>query len=293
MTSQADTPASHTTNPMVLPDDLPLPENDGAAGHLAGLRLPSLALQATSGELVDLSVLPGRTVVYAYPMTGIPNVALPRGWNDIPGARGCTPQTLAFRDQKDAIAALGAKVFGLSTQTPAYQKELSDRLTLSFSILSDAAFRLTDALRLPTMIVEDMRLLKRLTLILNNGVIEHVFYPVFPPDKAALEVIAWLRANAAIAATDIAPETGAVIYTTAHCPHCKAAKALLAEKAIAFVEIDVGDDAMRANEMVNRSGGQHTVPQIFFGRQHIGGADALRALAQAGKLDTMLQGEKT
>jgi peroxiredoxin len=180
---------------MLLPDNLPRPEDDGGADHLTGMRMPSLDLRATSGEMVDLSGRSGRTVVYAYPMTGVPDVELPAGWNDIPGARGCTPQALAFKDQKDIISALGAEVFGLSTQTPEYQKELSDRLGLSFAILSDTEFKLTEALRLPTMMVEGMRLLKRLTLIVNTGTIEHVFYPVFPSTRAPIDVIDWLHQN--------------------------------------------------------------------------------------------------
>ena len=177
--------AQQTTNPMALPENLPRPEDDGGADHLTGMQMPSLSLPATSGELVDLSMLLGRTVVYAYPMTGVPNVELPTGWNDIPGARGCTPQTVSFQSERDVFAALGVAIFGLSTQTPEHQKELSDRLGLSFPILSDAGFKLTETLRLPTMTVEGMRLIRRLTLVINGGVVEHVFYPVFPPDNTS------------------------------------------------------------------------------------------------------------
>jgi peroxiredoxin len=211
--------AQHTTNPMTLPDNLPRPEDDGGADHLTGMRVPSLTLRATSGALVDLSTLPGRTVVYAYPMTGVPNVELPPGWNDIPGARGCTPQTLSFQSQKGVIAALGAEVYGISTQTPEYQKELSDRLDLSFAILSDAEFKLTEALRLPTMTVEGMRLIKRLTLVINDGTLEHVFYPVFPPDRATADVVAWLRDHPTNGSVQMADGLGVLIYTTAHCPY--------------------------------------------------------------------------
>lgn len=274
----------HATDPMVLPDDLPRPENDGGADHLAGLRMPGLALQATSGQPVDLSTLPGRIVLYAYPMTGVPNLALPQGWNAIPGARGCTPQTLSFQAETDVFAAFGVAVFGLSTQTPAYQKELSDRLGLSFAILSDAEFRLTEALGLPTMTVEGMRLLKRLTLIVRDGVIEHVFYPVFPPNRSAAEVIGWLRDHAAGA-----PASGGVlIYATSHCPHCRAAKALLSGKGVAFTEIDVDRDPEAARAMVAASGGRRTVPQVFIGQDHVGGADELQALDRSGQLDAML-----
>jgi GrxC family glutaredoxin len=279
--------ASHqTTNPHHLPDDLPRPVDDGGADHLTGTPMPSVTLRATTGELVDLSTLPGRTVVYAYPMTGVPGVELPPGWTDIPGARGCTPQTLSFQAEKDVFAALGATIFGLSTQTTDYQKELSDRLGLSFPILSDAEFKLTDALRLPTMIVEGMRLTKRLTLIIKDGMIEHVFYPVFPPNKSAGEVIAWLQAN-----TVRAPSSGVLIYTTAECPYCKAAKALLTEKGVAFTELDVGRDPEAAKAMVARSGGQRTVPQVFIGSIYVGGADKLQAFNESGRLDAILAGQ--
>lgn len=155
---------------MNLPDDLPSPEDDGGARHLTGTKMPSIPLLATSGVWIDLSSLPGRVVVYAYPMTGVPGVELPHGWNDIPGARGCTPQALSFLNEKDVFDGLGVAVFGVSTQTADYQKELSDRLGLSFVILSDAEFELTEALRLSTMTVEGMRLMKRLTLLLPDNI---------------------------------------------------------------------------------------------------------------------------
>ncbi|MGV6876002.1 glutaredoxin 3 [Pseudochelatococcus sp. B33] len=277
------TNAQHTTNPLSLPDNLPRPLDDGAADHLTGLRVPSLPLRSTSGELADLSTLSGRAVVYAYPMTGVPGVELPPGWNDIPGARGCTPQTLSFQAEKDVFAAFGVTVFGLSTQTPDYQKELSNRLGLSFPILSDADFKLTEALRLPTMTVEGMRLIKRITLIIKDGVIEHVFYPVFPPNRSAADVVAWLQDN-----TTPMHGSGVLIYTTPECPYCKAAKALLTEKGVAFIEVDVERDPEAANVMVARSGGRRTVPQIFIGSTHLGGSDDLQALDLAGRLDAML-----
>lgn len=248
--------------------------------------MPSLSLKATAGELVDLSTIPGRVVVYAYPMTGVPNVALPDGWNDIPGARGCTPQTLSFQAEKDVFAALGVTVFGLSTQTPEYQRELADRLGVSFAILSDADFKLTEALRLPTMTVAGMRLIKRLTLVIDDGTITHTFYPVFPPDRATADVVAWLRDNPP---PGNAP-TGVLIYTTAQCPYCKAAKALLTEKGVAFTEVDVEQDAAGAMAMMARSG-RKTVPQIFIGPTHVGGADDLQALDQSGQLDRLLTRE--
>lgn len=176
----------------VLPEDLPAPADDGACDHLPGLRLPALPLPATDGGLVDLAALDGRTVVYCYPRTGEPDRALPPGWDAIPGARGCTPQSCAFRDHHQELQALGARVFGLSTQPTAYQREAVERLHLPFALLSDADLAFARALRLPTFAVAGMTLIKRLTLIIADGRIEHVFYPVFPPDKNAGEVAAWL-----------------------------------------------------------------------------------------------------
>lgn len=177
---------------------LPKPENDGAADHLKGLRLPDVTLAATDGSDVRLASLSGITVIYAYPMTGRPDVALPDGWDMIPGARGCTPQSCAFRDHFQELKDLGAThLFGLSTQTSDYQKEAAERLHLPFPLLSDHGHLLTDALRLPSMEVEGMRLLKRLTMILRDDEILQVNYPVFPPDRDAPGVIAWLQKNIA------------------------------------------------------------------------------------------------
>ena len=173
---------------------LPAPEDDGAACHLPGLRIPSSPLPATDGTVVDLSSLPGLTVLYAYPRTGRPGEPNPDGWDSIPGARGCTPQTCAFRDHFTDLQSLGvAHLYGLSTQDTAYQRELAERLHLPFPILSDEHLALTKALRLPTFATHGMTLIRRLTLVLRAGVIEHVFYPVFPPDQNAVEVTAWLR----------------------------------------------------------------------------------------------------
>ena len=181
-------------DPNVLPAELPAPQDDGAARHLAGMRLPSLALAATDGSQVDLSKLSGRTVIYVYPRTGVPGQPLPEGWNDIPGARGCTPQSCGFRDHFDELKRLGiGRVFGLSTQDSAYQREAVERLHLPFPVLSDERLALTRALDLPTFTTSGMTLLKRMALIIDDGVISKVFYPVFPPDKNAEEVIAWLR----------------------------------------------------------------------------------------------------
>jgi peroxiredoxin len=173
---------------------LPPPVDDGAAQHLPGARVPDVSLPATDGSEVSLARLTGRTVVYIYPMTGQPGVALPEGWDEIPGARGCTPQSCAFRDHHaDLLAAGAARVFGLSTQDTDYQREAAERLHLPFPLLSDAALRLTQALRLPTMEVAGKTLLKRMALILDDGAVTHVFYPVFPPDRNAGDVLEWLR----------------------------------------------------------------------------------------------------
>jgi peroxiredoxin len=181
-------------DPNVLPAELPAPQDDGAARHLAGMRLPSLVLAATDGSNVDLSKLSGRTVVYVYPRTGVPGQPLPVGWNEIPGARGCTPQSCGFRDHFGELKRLGVvRVFGLSTQDTAYQREAVERLHLPFPVLSDERLALVRALDLPTFTTSGMTLLKRMALIIDDGVISKVFYPVFPPDKNAEEVIAWLR----------------------------------------------------------------------------------------------------
>jgi peroxiredoxin len=177
-----------------LPPELPRPVDDGAARHLAGMALPAIKLLATNGASVDLSMLTApRTVLYFYPMTGVPGTPLPDGWDAIPGARGCTPQTSAFRDHFQEFAPLQAEVFGCSTQISAYQSEMAARLGLPFAILSDAEYKLCDALRLPTFEVDGKHLLKRLTLIIRHGRIEHVFYPVFPSNENAAEVLRWLR----------------------------------------------------------------------------------------------------
>ena len=183
-----------TRNLMQLPPDLPVPTDDGAARHLAGLAVPDLSLPATDGSQVNLSRLRGRTIVYAYPRTGEPGKPMIEGWDAIPGARGCTPQSCGFRDHYATLTSLSvAQVFGLSTQDTDYQREAVTRLHLPFRILSDRDLKLARALRLPTFTIAGMTLLKRLALVIDDGVIAHVFYPVFPPDKNAEEVIAWLR----------------------------------------------------------------------------------------------------
>jgi peroxiredoxin len=176
---------------------IPAPVDDGATQHLTGMRMASVALPATDGRTVDLSSLRGRVVVYAYPRTGEPGKDDPDGWDMIPGARGCTPQSCSFRDHFAELKALGVEaLFGLSTQDSAYQREAAERLHLPFPILSDERLELTHAMNLPTFETSGMTLLKRFTLIVDDGVITHVLYPVFPPDRNAADVIEWLQAQA-------------------------------------------------------------------------------------------------
>lgn len=175
---------------------IPAPLDDGGAAHLVGRRLPSIALAATDGSTVDLSGLRGRTVVYAYPRTGRPGVENPDGWDMIPGARGCTPQSCSFRDHFVELKALGVDaLFGLSTQAPDYQREAAGRLHLPFALLSDHAFALSAALDLPLFEAGGETLTKRLTLVIDDGVVTHVFYPVFPPDRSAAGVVDWLKSE--------------------------------------------------------------------------------------------------
>ncbi len=184
-----------TTNYEQLPASLPEPEDDGAAAHLPGAALPAVALPATSGETVNLAGLgQPRAVVYVYPMTGTPGVPLVEGWDQIPGARGCTPETIGFRDHYTELTELGVEVFGLSSQGTAEQAEAAARLSLPYPLLSDSGLVLAEQLRLPTFTASDgVVRYKRLTLVVSNGQIEQVFYPVFPPDQHAGEVVAWLR----------------------------------------------------------------------------------------------------
>jgi peroxiredoxin len=178
---------------------IPAPTDDGAAAHLIGMSVPSISLLATDDTSVGLSTLSGRIVVFAYPRTGEPGkISLVDDWDMIPGARGCTPQTCSFRDLFAELKAAGVKhVFGLSTQSNDYQAEMASRLHLPFPVLSDEKLQLTRALNLPTMEVAGLTLIKRLALIIDNGRITHVFYPVFPPDRNAADVLAWLKDNPA------------------------------------------------------------------------------------------------
>lgn len=181
-------------DPTVLPAGIPAPQDDGATQHLVDMKLPSVPLAATDGTVVDLSALRGRTVVYVYPRTGRPGENPPDGWDAIPGARGCTPQSCAFRDHFNELRQLGvARVFGLSTQDSDYQREAIGRLHLPFPLLSDMDLKLARTLTLPTFSVAGMILLKRMVFVIDDGVVTKVFYPVFPPDQSAGEVIAWLR----------------------------------------------------------------------------------------------------
>ena len=177
-----------------LPDDLPVPEDDGAADHLPGVPMPAVVLPATAGAAVDLSDLgPGRTVLFVYPLSGRPGVALPPGWDEIPGARGCTPEATGFREAHTALREAGTDaVYGLSAQDTAYQGELAERLELPYALLSDSNLVLAERLGLPTFVTSELTLYRRLTLIVTGGLIEHAFYPIFPPDGHAAEVLGWL-----------------------------------------------------------------------------------------------------
>jgi peroxiredoxin len=179
-----------------LPKDLPIPVDDGACSHLLGKSLPSIALSSTQGGSVNLSAIAGYVVIYCYPMTGQPGIPLPNRWDTIPGARGCTPQSCAFRDHYQELKELGAQVFGLSTQSTEYQIEVKKRLHLPFELLSDCDLKLSNMLDLPIFEIEDKRLIKRVTLIVKDGEMVKVFYPVFPPDRNADEVIHWLQEHA-------------------------------------------------------------------------------------------------
>jgi peroxiredoxin len=180
-----------------LPKDLPVPVDDGACNHLLNRALPSMALSSTQGRTVDLSAISGWIVIYCYPMTGKPGVSLPQGWDQIPGARGCTPQSCAFRDRYRELEHLNTQVYGISTQSTEYQQEAVERLHLPYELLSDAELHFATLLKLPRFEVEGRQLIKRLTLIAQDGNIIKVFYPVFPPDRNVDEVVEWLQNSSA------------------------------------------------------------------------------------------------
>ncbi len=177
-----------------LPADLPVPEDDGAADHLSGVPVPELTLASTPDGSIDLAAAArGRLVAYVYPRTGAPGQPLPAGWDDIPGARGCTPQSCAYRDSLAEFTSLGASVLGISAQSPDEQREFAGREHIPFPLLSDEGLQLAARLKLPTFEVDGTTLYKRLTFVAEAGRIVKVFYPVFPPDRDATEVLAWLH----------------------------------------------------------------------------------------------------
>lgn len=184
-----------------LPDDLPAPADDGAADHLVGTMVPELALPTTANDMVTLAQMSGRTILYIYPKTGRPDVPMPHGWEEIPGARGCTPESCAFRDHHADITKHGARVFGLSSQTTEYQSEMVERLHLPFPIISDPSFALGGSLHLPTFEAFGEQLYSRITLAILDGLIEHVWYPIFPTDTHAAAVLSWLDGRAVGATT--------------------------------------------------------------------------------------------
>ena len=180
-----------------LPENLPVPKDDGACDHLPGAKLPDIALTATDGGTVNLSRLPGTTVVYCYPMTGGgPDVTMPEGWDDIPGARGCTPQSCSFRDHFAELSALGSAVYGLSGQNMEHQRELAARLHLPYPLLNDEGLVFCGAMGIPTFEAGGMRLTKRVTMIIRDGIVEAFHYPVFPSDSDPEWVLARLAAPA-------------------------------------------------------------------------------------------------
>ena len=184
-------------NPDELPKDLPVPKDDGACDHLLGMQIPEgVALQSHIGRLVDVAEASrSRAVFFFYPRTGKPGVDSPKGWDQIPGARGCTPESCSYRDHYLEFKRLGYAVYGVSTQSTEDQKEFADRSAIPYEVLSDSKLDLTNALNLPTFKVDELQisLIKRLTLVVKEGRIVKVFYPVFPPDKNAIEVLEYLK----------------------------------------------------------------------------------------------------
>jgi peroxiredoxin len=181
---------------LALPPNLPVPEDDGACDHLLGAPVPSLTLASSKVSVNLAAFAAGRGVLYIYPRTGSPDRPVPDGWDAVPGARGCTPQSCGFRDHVAELEELGAHVAGLSAQTIAEQEEVAERLHLPYPLIADPELQLARELRVPTFSFAGAELYKRVTLILAREMVEHVFYPVFPPDRNAAEVVAWLRARA-------------------------------------------------------------------------------------------------
>ena len=179
----------------VLPEGLPVPIDDGMAAHLEGMCLPSIMLTSTNGAAVSLTGIQNKLVIYVYPLTGQPEIALPEGWDEIPGARGCTPQACDFANHYDELLQLNAMVYGLSSQPSDYQLELKNRLHLPFDLLSDSDFQLKNTLNLPVFKAAELLLYKRLTIIAEQNIIQKVFYPIFPPNENAAQVIAWLKSH--------------------------------------------------------------------------------------------------
>jgi len=183
-------------NTLDLPAGLPVPQDDGACNHLHGMRIPELWLASTDGHPINLAAIHGRTVLFCYPRTGQPDQPIPAAWDAVPGARGCTPQSCAFRDHFRELTGAGAShLFGLSTQDTDYQLEAVKRLELPYPLLSDRELNLAHALNLPTFLFNSVTLIKRLTLIIDDGCIVKVFYPVFPPDQSAGQTLGWLMQN--------------------------------------------------------------------------------------------------
>lgn len=180
-----------------IPEDLPIPANDGMCEHLENMWLPDISLMSTDDQKINLSSLSGWNVVFCYPMTGRPGFSIPEGWVQIPGAAGCTPQVCSYRENHSEFKRNGVGIYGISAQTSEAQKEAVNRLELPYSLLSDADHSFSSALRLPLLEVGGLKLIKRLTLIFKDGEIKKCFYPVFPPDKNVVEVVAWLLKNQA------------------------------------------------------------------------------------------------
>ena len=183
------------SDPYVLPPDLPVPEDDGACDHLVGTMLPQLTLESSEGPVSLRELSLDRLVLYVYPRTGRPDRPMPEGWDEIPGARGCTPQSLGFRDAHAHLQELGAKVAGLSAQPLDDQLEFAERNAIPYPVIADPELRLGAALGLPTFEAGGLRLYKRLALVVESCAIAKAFYPVFPPDENAAEVVAWLESR--------------------------------------------------------------------------------------------------